>query len=174
MGEWAFYLSAAVAVGASLAAVTRRNPIYSALWLMIAFVAFAVIYLSLHAPFLAAMHVLVYTGAILVLFLFVIMLLNLKADELNFDYPLPGRAMLGALCVALGGVLVWLFTTVYRDPGPPGEVADTFGGATEVGRTIFPPAGQPNFILPFELVSVLIIAAMIGAIVLARPEKKKA
>lgn len=174
MGEAAFYISAGVAVGASLAAVTRRNPIYSALWLMIAFVAFAVIYLTLHAPFLAAMHVLVYTGAILVLFLFVIMLLNLQPEELKFDFPMAGRAVLGALCAAIGGLLIWLFLNAYDDPGPAADVPESFGGATAVGQTIFPAAGEPHFILPFELVSVLIIAAMIAAIVLARPEKKKA
>jgi NADH-quinone oxidoreductase subunit J len=167
-----FYASAAAAVGSALAAVTRRNPIYSALWLLISFVAIAVVFLDLHAPFLAAMHVLVYTGAILVLFLFVIMLLNLQPDELKFDYPIAARAMMAGLCALLGIGLAVLLARAGSLPDVPPPVADSFGGAREVGDTIFPGPGLGGFVVPFELVSVLIIAAMIGAVVIARPEKK--
>lgn len=172
MKEAVFYISAVVAVVSALITVTRRNPIYSALWLMISFVAIAVIFLELHAPFLAAMHLLLYTGAILVLFLFVIMLLNLKKEELEFDYPRVGRIMIGGFCLILGVVLTWFFVTQFDDPTLPEEVAETFGGASAVGNTIFGEPGGPHFILPFELVSVLIISAMIGAIMLARPGKR--
>jgi hypothetical protein len=86
-----FALAAAVTVGAGLLVVIQRNPIYSAISMLACFLGLAVIYLRLEAPFLAAIHVLVYTGAILVLFLFVIMLLNLKPEELGVEYPLKVR-----------------------------------------------------------------------------------
>ena len=172
MQDVPFYAASSVALVSALAAVTRRNPIYSALWLMASFIAFAVIFLDLDAPFLAAMHVLLYTGAILVLFLFVIMLLNLKPEELAFDTSPTGKLVLGLLSAALGLLLVVLFVTRVRLPEPVETLPDGFGGAAAVGKAIFAETG-PNFVLPFELVSVLIIAAMIGAILLARPERKK-
>lgn len=168
MRDLLFTTAAGTAVAASLLAVTRRNPIYSALWLMIAFVAFALIFLDLAAPFLAAMHVLVYTGAILVLFLFVIMLLNLKPEELTFDAPGPRWAGLAAGCAAFGAGLVFLLARGVEAPAlTPLQDAD-FGGGAAVGNAIF---GGGTWVLPFELVSILIIAAMIGAVILARPSK---
>ena len=98
-----FYLAGGVAVLAGVGVVTRRNPVYCAIFMLVAFLSLAVVYLLLSASFLAAMHVLVYTGAILVLFLFVIMLLNLKPDELGQEYPLPaltGCFIAGALALA--------------------------------------------------------------------------
>lgn len=166
-GDIVFYAGAVVAVGAALLAVTRRNPIYSALYLLAAFLAFAVIYLLLDAPFLAAMHVVVYTGAILVLFLFVIMLLNLKKEELAFDYPILGRILIGVFAAAAGLFVMALSTGVFMPSGPLEPAPADFGGATSVGRQI-----MTYHLFPFELVSILIIAAMVGAIQLAMPTRK--
>src|SRR6476619_3191358 len=96
-----FALAAAVTVGAGLLVVVQRNPIYSAISMLACFLGLAVIYLRLEAPFLAAIHVLVYTGAILVLFLFVIMLLNLKDSELGEEYPVSTRLGVAGMCAVL-------------------------------------------------------------------------
>lgn len=168
MHDLLFTAAAGTAVGAALLAVTRRNPIYSALWLLIAFVAFALIFLDLAAPFLAAMHVLVYTGAILVLFLFVIMLLNLKPEELAFDAPGPRWGVLAAGCTAFGAGLAFLLVRGLQAPELAPLKDAGFGGGAAVGNAIF---SGGTWVLPFEMVSVLIIAAMIGAVILARPSR---
>jgi len=158
-----FAAAAGISVVAGIAMVTRRNPVYSAIFMLVCFLAFAVVYLKLDAPFLAAMHVLVYTGAILVLFLFVIMLLNLKPEEMGEEYPLPVRGAIGALCVGMFGLLaglLWLEPKL-KDPLP--EVPADFGGIEQTGRALF-----ENYALPFELISVLILVAIFGGVVLAK------
>jgi NADH-quinone oxidoreductase subunit J len=164
-----FAAAAGVSVVAGIAMVTRRNPVYSAIMMLVCFLAFAVVYLKLEAPFLAAMHVLVYTGAILVLFLFVIMLLNLKPEEYGEEYPLPVRGLIALLCAGLFGLValvMWKDPSV-REPFPvlAPETVD-FGSVEKTGRTLF-----TDYALPFELISVLILVAIFGGVVLA---KKKA
>src|SRR6185436_7060825 len=107
-----FAVAAAVTVGGGLLVVTQRNPIYCAISMLACFLGLAVIYLRLSAPFLAAIHVLVYTGAILVLFLFVIMLLNLKPDELGVEYPLKVRGLIAVLC---GGLFALIALPLWQD-----------------------------------------------------------
>ena len=159
-----FAAAAAVSVVAGIAMVTRRNPVYSAIMMLVAFLAFAVVYLKLDAPFLAAMHVLVYTGAILVLFLFVIMLLNLKPEELGREYPLPVRGLIALGAAALFGTvaLVMWKDDLMRQPFPEAPPAD-FGGIERTGRALFNDYG-----LPFELISALILVAIFGGVVLAK------
>lgn len=158
-----FVAASTAALAGSILMVTRRNPVYSAVWLLLAFVAVAVLFLTLSAPFLAAIHVLVYTGAILVLFLFVIMLLNLRPDEFGEEYPLQVKASVAVLCTVLFGVLAM---PVWNDPTlwvpAVGQHPDV-GSVENVGNVLFRLYG-----LPFELVSVLIIVAMFGAMVLAK------
>jgi NADH-quinone oxidoreductase subunit J len=162
-----FDVFALAAVLCAAATVTRRNPIHAALWLLGAFVSMAVLFLLLRAPFLAAMHVLVYTGAILVLFLFVIMLLNLQPEDLAFD-PHPqgrkARVVAALLALAAAGLVV---ATFIGSPREFPEAPDRFGSLDEIGRVIF-----DAYVLPFELVAVLILAATVGALVLGRPERK--
>src|SRR5262245_35253643 len=129
------------------------------------FLGLAVIYLRLDAPFLAAIHVLVYTGAILVLFLFVIMLLNLKPEELGVEYPLKVRALIAALC---GGLFALVALPLAQDkrvlgPVPPPTVNGAFGSVEQVGNALFKDYG-----LPFELISVLIMVAVFGGVLLAK------
>jgi NADH-quinone oxidoreductase subunit J len=158
-----FAISAGLALGSSVMMVTRRNPVYSAVWLLVTFLSVAVLFLNLSAPFLASIHVLVYTGAILVLFVFVIMLLNLKDSELGQEYPLAVRAGVVGLCAVLFGVLAW---PIVQDPGLWRELptaGPTQGSIEQVGMLMFTTYG-----LQFELVSVLIIVAMFGAMVLAK------
>jgi NADH-quinone oxidoreductase subunit J len=158
-----FAVAAGVGLGSSVLMVTQRNPIYSAVWLLIAFLSVAVLFLDLHAPFLAAIHVLVYTGAILVLFLFVIMLLNLSEHELGSEYPLSSRLGVAALCAVLFAALA---IPILTDPSiqvRPPTPHEAYGSVEEVGRLLY-----SSYALPFELVSVLIVVAMFGAMVLAK------
>ncbi len=160
-----FAVAAAASMLSGLLVVTRRNPVYSAVWLLACFLAFAVVYLKLAAPFLAAMHVLVYTGAILVLFLFVIMLLNLRPEEMGAEIPLPRRAAQGLLTA---GLFALLAVPMWRDPRLDVKLSDTpvpadFGSAAEVGKLLF-----TEYALPFELVSVLILAAIFGSVAVAK------
>lgn len=158
-----FIVCAVVSGVAGLLVVWNRNPIYSALSLMLCFLAFAVIFLRLGATFLAAMHVLVYTGAILVLFLFVIMLLSLKPEEHGREYGAPVKGVLALLCVGLFGAIAIPLRQEpsLRDPLPP--VSAEFGGVEHVGRSLF-----EQYALPFEMVSVLIVIAILGCVVLAK------
>src|SRR6516225_10833496 len=110
-----FAVAATVSVVAGFGVVTQRNPVYSAISMLVRFLSFAVIYLKLGAPFLAALHVLVYTGAILVLFLFVIMLLNLKPEELGDEYPLKVR---GAIAVICAGLFALIALPLWQDQRP--------------------------------------------------------
>ncbi len=158
-----FGAAAAASVIAGVLVVTRRNPVYSAIWMLVCFLAFAVVYLKLGAPFLAAMHVLVYTGAILVLFLFVIMLLNLQPEEYGRELPLSTRVFTALLCL---GLFAFIAVPLVRDealdrPLPP--VPADFGSVRHVGEALF-----TKHALPFELVSVLILVAIFGGVLLAK------
>lgn len=161
-----FLLAGTVALGSSLVMVTRRNPVYAAVWLLATFLSIAVTFLTLHATFLAFIHVLVYTGAILVLFLFVIMLLNLKNEEFGEEHPPAVRGAVMGMCSALFVVLAY---PVVREPAlwqaasTAPEELDRLGSVEEVGWVMF-----TRYALHFELVSVLIIVAMFGAMVLAK------
>lgn len=158
-----FIVASLTALAGALLMVTRRNPVYSAVWLLVTFVSMAVLFLTLSAPFLAAIHVLVYTGAILVLFLFVIMLLNLKPEEFGEEYPVQVKASVAVLCSVMFGVLA---VPIWNDPSlrvPAVAASPEVGSVENVGAILF-----KLYALPFELVSVLIIVAMFGAMILAK------
>ena len=156
-----FVVAATISVGAGLMVVVQRNPLYSAISMLACFLSLAVVYLRLQAPFLAALHVLVYTGAILVLFLFVIMLLNLKPDELGVEYPLRTRAAIGLASAGLFALIalpLWQDRRKLPDAPPAG-----FGSVEQVGHALF-----VDFAFPFELISVLIMVAVFVGILLAK------
>jgi NADH-quinone oxidoreductase subunit J len=158
-----FAIAGASSVACGVMMVTRRNPVYSAVWLLGCFLSVAVLFLALSAPFLAAVHVLVYTGAILVLFLFVIMLLNLRDEEFGQEYPVYVRLSVAGLCLAMFGFLA---VPILRDESlriPVTSPSPTYGSVEEVGMLLFTTYG-----LPFELVSLLIVVAMFGAMILAK------
>ena len=163
-----FYAFAAIAVGASLLVIAQRNPIYSVLLLIASFGALSGLYVLLDAPFVAVIQIIVYAGAIMVLFLFVVMLLNAPHEETHYDeqvHPLmrPGPMRLGAV-LALGLVveLIWAL----EKGAESGRFA---GGAVSnvdaIGRLLF-----TEYAFAFEVTSILIIVAMVGAVVLARRE----
>jgi NADH-quinone oxidoreductase subunit J len=135
--------------------------------MLASFLGLAVIYLRLEAPFLAAIHVLVYTGAILVLFLFVIMLLNLKPDELGGEYPLPTRLAIAGLSAGLFGLIAFPLSQDKRafSPLPAATSPDVgdFGSVVRVGTALF-----RDHALAFELISVLIMVAVFGGVLLAK------
>jgi NADH-quinone oxidoreductase subunit J len=166
-----FYLFGAVAVIASLAVIAQRNPIYSVLLLILSFGALSGLYVLLDAPFVAVTQIIVYAGAIMVLFLFVVMLLNAPHEETEHDeriHPLrrPGPMRFGAvLAAALVVELIWALSRGTTEPG-------AFGGAgvssvRALGRSLF-----TDYAFPFEVTSVLILVAMVGAVVLAKRDPR--
>ena len=160
-----FYTLAIAAVIAGLVVVTRRNPISAAIALVVAFFFQAALYVLLDAHFVAVTQVLVYAGAIMVLFIFVIMLLNLRGED-GTALPQPsGRALVGlAVAGMVGTGLVTSLDALRRvDMGP---VAEDFGTIQQVGNLIF----NGTYLLPFEVASVLLTVAMVGAVVLAKRE----
>src|SRR5262245_60841710 len=164
-----FYLFAAFAVAASLLVIAQHNPIYSVLLLIASFGALSGLYVLLDAPFVAVIQIIVYAGAIMVLFLFVVMLLNAPVEETALDqrlHPLlrPGPMRFGALlAIALAGELVWALTRRGGEAGafPGGAVSSV----RTIGRVLFTEYG-----FAFEVTSILILVAMVGAVLLARRE----
>lgn len=163
-----FYLFGGLAIACSLLVVFKRNPVSSAFNLVLVFFAFAGIYALLDAHLVAALQILVYAGAIMVLFVFVIMLLN--ADVPSFDlgraHPawVPAASVAG---VALFGLLVWALqqAPVPDAVGPATAAAvEAAGGNTRVlSRLLF-----SEYILPFELTSILLLGAIVGAVAIAK------
>jgi len=155
-----FYLFAVLAVGSALAMVANvRNTVAAALSLVITMVSLAVIYLLLEAHLIAAIQILVYAGAIVVLFLFVVMLLNLRND----DFP-PGRQRLVKLAAALLGVFAlaaFLRRFEVLPPAPP--LPEGYGGYREVGLALY-----TDYVLLVEMASLLLTAAIVGALILAK------
>ena len=164
----AFWVFAGVAIGSAFLCITRKSPVASALWLVTTLFNLAAIYVLLDAHFIAAVQVLVYAGAIMVLFLFVIMLLNLGRPGPS-DIKGPwGRVVAGVAGVVLIGELIVLRLAV--PPGelrlPAGAVADSVTARGAV-RAVALPLFQA-YVVPFEITSVLLLAAIVGAVVLAK------
>ncbi|MFV1949911.1 MAG: NADH-quinone oxidoreductase subunit J [Anaerolineales bacterium] len=157
-----FFFLALVAVGAALGLLFSRSAIYAALFLVLNFITVAVFYLMLNAPFLAMAQVTVYAGAIMVLFLFVIMLLG--TSQLK---PKPENRWQRILALVLGGGLLAeigvLFILQGRGLQVIGEIGSDFGSPEGIGLELF-----QQYLLPFEITSILLLVAMIGAIVLTR------
>ena len=170
-----FYLFGGLAVVASLLVIGQRNPIYSVLLLIASFAALSGLYILLDSPFAAVTQMIVYAGAIMVLFLFVVMLLNVPredAAEWDRSHPLnkPGARRLGTALSVF--VLVEFLWAVWHMAGRFGmPLKDTSAGSVSsvaaIGRSIF-----TDYAFPFEATSILILAAMVGAVVLARREQE--
>jgi NADH-quinone oxidoreductase subunit J len=157
-----FYFFAAVAVVGGVMMVTRKNAVHSAVYLVLTFVAISAIYLLLGADFLFAVQVLVYAGGIMVLFLFVIMLVNLEEPRRYSG----GKLRLGVTTV-LTLLVFGMLALVFVKDAPAGSAAvapAAEGNLQVVGWVLY-----RDYLLPFEIVSLLLLVAMIGAIVLGRP-----
>jgi NADH-quinone oxidoreductase subunit J len=168
-----FYFFAGIAVVASALVIGQRNPMYSIMLLILSFGALSGLYIQLDAPFVAMAQVIVYAGAIMVLFLFVVMLLNAPqedAAEWDRTHPLrrPGVARFGALLAGLLIIqLVWALVRVNDASaavGARGDVA-AISSVRSVGRVLF-----TDYVFAFEATSILILVAMVGAVLLAARE----
>lgn len=160
--DFFFVLFSFLAVFGAFLTVTRRSPMYSAMSLLVFFGAISGVMMILAAPFLALMQMMVYAGAILVLFLFVIMLLSLRKEELGGERPWPLQLLAGCGCAVLFGLLA---VAILRSelPRTAPALGPGFGSPEAVGRAMF-----SEYVLAFEIVSVLILAATLGAVVLAK------
>jgi NADH-quinone oxidoreductase subunit J len=171
----AFYAFAAIAVGASVLVIGQRNPMYSVLLLIASFGALSGLYIQLDAPFVAVAQIIIYAGAIMVLFLFVVMLLNSpREDAAEWDrtHPLrqPGMTRWGTLLAGL--LIVQLAMALGKMSALGAPVAGrsdstTVGSVTELGRSLF-----TRHTFAFEATSILILVAMLGATVLAKREDR--
>jgi NADH-quinone oxidoreductase subunit J len=166
-----FYVFGTIAVVASLLVVGQRKPMYSVLLLIVSFMALAGLYVLLDAPFTAVTQIIIYAGAIMVLFLFVVMLLNVAQEDghdAQTPAPRPGSSArrLGVLLtVALVLELAWALSRLGSTPlAPTAAAALTDVGA--IGRVLF-----TRHQFAFEVTSILILVALVGAVVLARREE---
>ncbi len=169
-----FYVFAAVAVAASLLVVGQRSPIYSVLLLIASFAALAGLYVLLDAPFLAVIQIIIYAGAIMVLFLFVVMLLNAPhemaaGDERRWAVHGPRRAGT-VIGLALLVELVWSLWRAAGSQQVQSALAgtrnvETIRSVQQIGRVLY-----TEYAFAFEVTSILILVAMIGAVVLAKRE----
>jgi len=155
-----FVVIALLALGSALGLVLKRNAIHGALFLVVNLASVAALYLMLGAEFLAAAQVIVYAGAIMVLFVFAIMVLIPGKEETGPDPRRPWRVV--ALPVA-GVLLVQVLAIVLGTRGPTPVGAPAPGGVEAIGRLLF-----GDYLFPFELTSVLLLAAMVGVLLLAR------
>ena len=162
-----FYLFAAILVFAALMVITVRNPVHAALWLVLSFFTAAAIWLLLGAEFLAIVLVLVYVGAVMVLFLFVIMMLDINYDELrrHFRSYLPVGAAVGAL-VLLEMCLVILAGA--SAAGTPSAAAPSGSNTEALGRLLY-----VDYVYPFELAAVLLLVAIVAAIALTHRKRRE-
>ena len=159
-----FYLLAAISVISALFVVGARNPVNSVIALVVCFLSIAGHYILLNAQFLAMVHVIVYTGAIMVLFLFVIMLMNLNKES----EPRKSRWLKIAGAIA-GGCLLLVLVAALKDSAVDGQVATVnqgnIGLIKPLGKELF-----TTYVVPFEISSVLFLSAMVGAVVIGKKE----
>jgi NADH-quinone oxidoreductase subunit J len=161
-----FYLFAGVAIFSAFCVTKARNPVNSALWLVTTFICFAVLYVTLDAPFMAAIQIMVYAGAIMVLIIFVIMLLNLgTAEKKCYTHALAWGGGVSALLLFITSY----FVQASKVSGTVGEITKqtikNYGHTELIGKAMF-----TDFLLPFEIASVLLLVAIIGAVVLSKRE----
>jgi NADH-quinone oxidoreductase subunit J len=161
-----FILFAGLAIGCALAVVAQRNPLYSAISLVGVFISLACLYVMLAAPFIAAVQVIVYAGAIMVLVVFVIMLLNVEQE----DRGRPRLKFLVPTAVALSAILIaevaFILVSVQEFRVNPTATPSDVGLTRSIGAQLF-----TRYLLPFEITSILLLMAIVGAMTLARRGK---
>ena len=166
-----FIIAALIAIAASLLMATRKDPIHSALWMIVTFFAMAVIYLLLNAQFIAVAQVMVYAGAIMMLILFVIMLVHMEKGPENEESRKPGASKIkkvaNALITLVLLVEVLFGALFYQMSGRTGdyttEMVNNVGNVKTVGSLLY---GQ--YLFPFEIASLLLLVGIIGAVVIAK------
>jgi len=158
-----FIIFAGLAIGCAVAVVAQRNPLYSAISLIGVFVALACLYVMLAAPFIAAVQVIVYAGAIMVLVVFVIMLLNVEEEERRrprLRFLVPVAVVMAAILVAETSFIMY---SVRFSPFTPTDNISSTGITSQIGTGLF-----TRYLLPFEITSILLLMAIVGAMTLAR------
>ena len=157
-----FFLFAGLAIACAISLVYHRNPLYSAISLVGVFIALSCIYVTLAAPFIAAVQILIYAGAIMVLVVFVIMLLNLEDDK-----PINRLRYLYAIGGGLGLILLvqtfFIFYAVSNKPNQYIRTNETVGNTLSIGAAMY-----SEYLLPVEIVGILLLMAVVGAVILAR------
>ena len=164
-----FYAFAAILVFAALRVITSRNPVHSALWLVLSFFSSAGVWMLLHEEFLAIALVLVYVGAVMVLFLFVVMMLDVNFDKMRegFRGYIPVGATVGVLIL----VEMALALTGYLAPGSmpsPGQTGPGYSNTSALGRQIY-----TDYAFPFEIAAVILLVAIIAAIALTHRTRRE-
>jgi len=158
-----FYVFAALALGCGALVLLSRNPVNSAMFLVLTIASLAGLFVLLHAFFLAAIQILVYAGAVMVLFLFVIMLLDLKAEERR---KIKRFGVIGG-AISVGTLLAVFVKSLRESPLNAGAAPVLEGNTIPLGRLLF-----TQYLLPFEIVSVLLLVAMVGVILLSKRDLK--
>jgi len=158
-----FYLFAALLVFAAIRVITTRNPVHSALFLVLAFATASGVWVLLEAEFLAIVLILVYVGAVMVLFLFVVMMLDINIDRLRegyFDYLVPGLTVAGIMVAEMAIVLGGRQFGLLQVAAPAGKLAD-YSNTKELGRLLY-----TDYVYPFEIAAVILLVAIVAAIAL--------
>jgi len=161
-----FYLTATVAIISAVFVTQCRNPINSALNLITTFLCLAVFYVMLESPFMAAIQIMVYAGAIMVLIVFVIMLLNLGlAVKTRYTHGLAAAGILSALILFVANYFLRAGEATGTGGSVTSEVISNYGHTELIGRAMF-----VDFLLPFEIASILLLVAIVGAVILSKRE----
>ncbi len=164
----AFYVLAACILGFGVLVVTSRNPVHSVVFLVLDFLCVAALYVTLGAEFVAAIQVLVYAGGIVVLYLFVVMLVNVKRPLEAFSgigrHATLGLALAGAVLVETMAIAAWSRLSAAA-PASAAQTLPVSGNTEQVGWLLY-----TAYLVPFEVASMLLLVAMVGAIVLARKD----
>lgn len=164
-----FYLFALLATAFGLLTISARNAVHSALFLISTLISLAGIYLLLQAEFLAGVQILVYVGGVLVLFLFVIMLVNFKQEQRVFnEQVLSGTLIAVLLAICLGAAIAQVQSTGYFKAAPKGVAQPNEGNSRSIGLALYTDAA-----LPFEIASLVLLVAIVGAVRLARDRKQE-
>ena len=164
-----FYFFAAVMVLAALRVITARNPVHSALFLVLAFFSAAGLWMLLEAEFLAIALVLVYVGAVMVLFLFVVMMLDINLDRLRegyWDYLVPALIVAGVMIAEMALVLGGRYFDLEGLPQPAPHAAD-YSNTREIGLLIY-----TDYVYPFEIAAAILLVAIVAAIALTLRHRK--
>ena len=161
--DFVFYLFAGLLVFAAIRVITTRNPVHSALFLVLAFATASGVWMLLEAEFLAIVLILVYVGAVMVLFLFVVMMLDINIDRLRegyFDYLVPGLTVAGIMVAEMVIILWGRQFGLLQVAGPVGKPAD-YSNTKELGRLLY-----TDYVYPFEIAAVILLVAIVAAIAL--------
>jgi len=158
-----FLMASALSIAASILVIIQRNPIASVMYLLTSFVSQVILFIMLNAAFLAMLQIIVYAGAILVLFLFVIMLLNLRREDFGKDIKLRFKPLAIAFAVVLLFETTVAISSSRMLDRAQAQIGPDFGSVQAVGMSLF-----TKYLYPFELTSILLIVAVLGAVVMAK------